>query len=54
MTSINGKRKAKYAEIAAGNGLEISRVAAVSGEKLLGRAKPGEFVMQKGEDWHKR
>ncbi len=52
--SINDKRKAKYAEVAAGNGLEVSQVAAVSGEKLLGRAKPGEFVMQKGKGWEKR
>ncbi len=52
--SINVKRKAKYAEVAAGNGLEVSQVAAVSGEKLLARAKAGEFVMRKGESWQKR
>nr|CRH05683.1 Conserved exported protein of unknown function [Candidatus Magnetococcus massalia] len=45
---INLKRRAKYRSIADKNGTSLRNVESLVGDKLLGRAGPGEYVMQGG------
>lgn len=48
---INLKRRAKYREIAEKNQTNLKSVEAVVGQKLVQRAKPGEFVLGGDGNW---
>ncbi len=49
---INAKRKAHYAKIAKADQIETAVVAAITGEKLLDRAKSGHWVLPSaGAKW---
>ena len=48
---INSKRRAKYKGIAAANGSTIEAVQMLVGKKLIGRARPGEMVMNTSGQW---
>ena len=48
---INGKRRAKYGEIAEKNGTSVAAVAALAGAKLVEKAPPGEYVMTQSGKW---
>ena len=52
--NINGKRRAKYQGIAANNGTSLKAVEVIVGEKLIRRAKPGEYVMDSAGRWRRR
>ena len=52
--NINGQRRAKYQGIAAKNGTSLQAVEAIVGEKLIRRAKPGEYVMDSAGRWHRK
>ena len=51
---INLKRRERYREIAKKNGTSLAAVEAIVGEKLIGRAKAGEFVMGADGKWRKK
>ena len=51
---INGKRRAKYQGIAASNNTSLQAVEAVAGEKLMQRARPGEFIMDATGRWRRK
>ena len=51
---INTKRRAKYQGIAAANGTSLQAVEMLVGEKLIKRAKPGDFVMNASGQWVRR
>ena len=48
---INARRKAKYQDIAGSQGTSLQAVEMVAGEKLVKRAKPGEYVMTQSGQW---
>ena len=48
---INAKRRAKYQGVADAQGTSLAAVEAVAGEKLIGRASPGEMVMGASGQW---
>jgi uncharacterized protein len=48
---INVKRRAAYEEIARETGATVVQVARVTGEKQIGRARPGEFFMNEQGKW---
>ena len=48
---INAKRKAKYQDIASSQGTSLQAVEVVAGEKLIRRAKAGQFVMTPAGQW---
>ena len=52
--SVNAKRRARYEEIAKKNGTPLDAVAAVAGEKLIGRAAPGEWITDAQGNWHQK
>jgi uncharacterized protein YdbL (DUF1318 family) len=52
--SVNAKRRASYEEIAKKNGTLLDAVAAVAGEKLTGRASPGEWVTDAQGNWYQK
>ena len=52
--SINGKRRDKYQSVAAKNGTSLQAVEAIAGDKLVRRAKPGEYVMDSTGRWHRK
>ncbi len=52
--SINTKRKAHYAKIAAKDGTPVSTVAAIAGTKLVKNAPSGQYVMQAADSGWKR
>ncbi len=51
---INLKRREKYRDVAKKNGTSLAAVEAIVGEKLIGRAKSGEFVMGADGKWRKK
>jgi uncharacterized protein YdbL (DUF1318 family) len=52
--SVNARRRAHYEEIAKRNGTAFDAVAAVAGEKLTGRAAPGEWITDAQGNWHQK
>lgn len=42
---INAKRRAKYQGIADANGTSLQAVEAIVGQKLIERARPGQYVI---------
>ena len=53
VNEINIKRKSVYTKIARDKGVSVSDVAGLSGEKLIAKAKPGQFVKLADGNWHK-
>ena len=51
---INAERQAKYAEIAERQGAPAKAVALIAGEKLIGRAGSGEYVMGADGQWRRK
>ena len=51
---INAERQAKYAEIADRQGAPVKAVAQIAGEKLIGRAGGGEYVMGADGQWRRK
>lgn len=51
---INAEREAKYAEIARQRGVPIAAVAQITGEKLIARAAPGEYVAGADGRWRQK
>ncbi len=48
---INAKRRAKYQGIADANGTSLQAVEAIVGQKLIERARPGQYVMDASGRW---
>ncbi len=51
VSDINAKRKAKYGSVASSQGTTLQAVEMVAGEKLIGRARSGEYVMTASGQW---
>jgi len=51
---VNAGRQAKYAEIAAKQGLAAKAVAAQAGAKLIERTQPGHYVMDASGSWKQK
>ena len=51
---INAARGARYAEIAAKNETSASAVAALAGNKLVGRAPAGQWVRDASGKWQRK
>jgi hypothetical protein len=54
VTDINAERREKYEAIAKRNGTSIDAVAVLAGRKLVGRARPGEYVLGPKGVWVKK
>lgn len=53
LTEINGKRKAKYQEIATRNNISLKDVEQLAGKKAIEKSKPGSFI-KSGSSWQKK
>jgi uncharacterized protein YdbL (DUF1318 family) len=53
VADVNGKRKAEYQRIAAGNSLEMAQVEALAGKKAIERTQPGGWILLNG-GWQKK
>lgn len=51
VASINAQRKAKYQEIANGNGTSLATVEKLAGKKAVENTSPGNFVKYPGGNW---
>ena len=51
VADINGQRREHYEKIAKKNGTSTAAVAALAGKKLIERASPGEYVMDRQGRW---
>lgn len=51
---INAERRARYAEIAERQGAPVEAVAQIAGEKLIQRARSGEYVMGADGRWRRK
>jgi uncharacterized protein YdbL (DUF1318 family) len=51
---INQQRKAAYANLARRNGVTIEVTAALTAEKLMNQARPGQCVRLESGEWVKR
>jgi uncharacterized protein len=54
VNQVNAGREAKYAEIAAERGTSVQAVAQIAGQKLIGRAPKGEYVMGADGRWRQK
>ena len=48
---INTERRAAYESVATSNNVPRDQVEALAGQKLIARAKPGEFIMDAAGRW---
>ncbi|MEE9250856.1 MAG: YdbL family protein [Alphaproteobacteria bacterium] len=51
VSDINAKRQAKYESVAQSQNTDLQAVEVVAGEKLIKRAKPGEYIMTPSGQW---
>lgn len=49
--TVNAERREAYQAVAAQNGVPREQVEALAGQKLIGRAAPGTFVMDASGRW---
>lgn len=49
--TVNAERRAAYQAVAGQNGVPREQVEALAGQKLIGRAAPGTFVMDAAGRW---
>jgi hypothetical protein len=54
LNDINARRRAKYESIASSQGTTLRAVETVAGEKLIKRAKPGEYIMTPSGQWARK
>lgn len=54
IAEINAKRKKKYAEIAAKQGIKLNVVEKLAGEKAQKKTKSGHFIQAPNGAWQKR
>lgn len=52
--NVNAKRRAKYQGIANAKSTSLQQVEMIVGEKLVNRARRGEFVMDASGRWRRR
>ncbi|WP_264783518.1 YdbL family protein [Escherichia fergusonii] len=50
-TEINAARKASYQQLAKQNNVSVDDIAKLAGQKLVARAKPGEYVQGINGKW---
>ncbi|EMG7367234.1 YdbL family protein, partial [Escherichia coli] len=48
---INAERKASYQQLAKQNNVSVDDIAKLAGQKLVARAKPGEYVQGINGKW---
>ena len=53
ITNINSRRKAKYEEIAANNGISLGKVEKLAGKKAIEKTPTGQYIKFEG-DWLKK
>ncbi|MGM1244957.1 YdbL family protein, partial [Escherichia coli] len=51
VTDINAERKASYQQLAKQNNVSVDDIAKLAGQKLVERAKPGEYVQGINGKW---
>ncbi|EKT6399390.1 YdbL family protein [Salmonella enterica subsp. enterica serovar Chester] len=51
---INHARRASYQQLADSNHLPVDEVAKMAGQKLVGRARPGEYVQGINGKWMRK
>lgn len=51
---VNGKRKARYQQIARQQGAPLSEVEKVGGQTAIDKTRPGHYVMDASGRWRKK
>lgn len=51
MRQVNIQRRAKYSELAKSSGVSVAVAGALTGEKLVARAKSGQYVRKSNGQW---
>lgn len=54
VNDINGKRRAKYQQIAKKNGTNLAAVEELAGKKAVGKTDPGNFVKRADGQWKRK
>lgn len=54
VSEINKARSASYQQLAESNNIPVDEVAKMAGQKLVARAKPGEYVQGINGKWLKK
>ena len=52
--SVNVRRRAKYAQIAARNGTPLDAVSSLAGSKLIARTPSGQYIRNADGQWKKK
>jgi uncharacterized protein YdbL (DUF1318 family) len=51
---INGKRKARYKQIAMAQKISLSDVSKIGGKKAISKTKSGNYIKRAGQGWIKK
>lgn len=51
VTEINAKRLDRYRQLAQEEGVPVNQVQALVGEKVIGQAAPGEYILGASGEW---
>lgn len=54
VTDVNTKRRTEYERIAQANGIALSDVEALAGQKAIQRTVPGHYVKPQGQSWQRK
>ena len=54
VNDVNGKRRAKYSQIAQTNDLTVSNVESLAGKKSIQKTASGNYVKAQGGSWQRK
>ncbi|MGI0117690.1 YdbL family protein [Zooshikella sp. RANM57] len=54
ITEINQKRKQKYEQLAKRNGVPLSTIGKLAGQKAIEKTPPGQYIQNTGGQWVKK
>ena len=52
--SVNAKRRAEYAKVAASKGISVDQVGRIFGKKIIGKLPKGAWYLPEGGSWQRK
>ena len=52
--SVNAKRRAEYAKVAASKGISVDQVGRIFGQKIIGKLPKGAWYLPEGGSWQRK
>ena len=52
--TVNAKRRAEYAKVAASKGISVDQVGRIFGQKIIGKLPKGAWYLPEGGSWQRK